>query len=149
MLDFVAYSTLSKINRLELSFSESTLKYQKLILKNYPRCFECSKYCKHEKLEAGGKPSTWFPPEWLVEHIFNKISHFINDVTPLTKLLENWCCYTKGYQLSPADGGCAQFSEPVRLHQGVSAVTSWRRAYQIFNFITINKFNVERIIFRK
>ena len=24
----------------------------------------------HEKLDAGGKPSTWFPPGGLVEHIF-------------------------------------------------------------------------------
>ena len=31
------------------------------------RQFECSKL---SKLEAGGKPSTWLPPERLVEHIY-------------------------------------------------------------------------------
>ena len=38
--------TLSKINYLELSLCESELKFPKLILKNYPRGFEWSKYYK-------------------------------------------------------------------------------------------------------
>ena len=29
-------------------------------------------------LDAGGKPSTWFPPEGLVEHIHNKV--MINNI---------------------------------------------------------------------
>ena len=37
--------------------------YESLVLKNYFRHFELS------KLEAGGKPSTWFPPGGLVELI--------------------------------------------------------------------------------
>ena len=63
--------TLSKINYLKLSLGESELKYYKLVTKNYPSNFECSKY---HKLEAGGKPSTWFPPGGLVE----LITHYDN-----------------------------------------------------------------------
>ena len=42
---------LSKINHMELSCCESELKYHKLILKNYPSSFECSKYHKLMKFE--------------------------------------------------------------------------------------------------
>ena len=71
MLDFVSYSLVSKIEDLELSLCKSKLIYHKLVLKNYPRCVELSKY---HKLEAGGKPSTWFPPGGLVE----LITHYDN-----------------------------------------------------------------------
>ena len=50
MLHFESYSTLSKINHLELSCCKSKLKYHKLISKNYPRRFECSKYHKLKNL---------------------------------------------------------------------------------------------------
>ena len=71
MLDFGPYSVVSKIKDLELSLCKSKLKYHKLVLKNYPSNFEFSKY---HKLEAGGKPSTWFPPGGLVE----LITHYDN-----------------------------------------------------------------------
>ena len=45
----VHYQTLSKINYLELSLGESKLKYPKLVRKNYPSSFECSKYHKLTK----------------------------------------------------------------------------------------------------
>ena len=41
--------TPSKINYLKLSLGESKLKYPKLVLKNYPSSFECSKYHKLTK----------------------------------------------------------------------------------------------------
>ena len=49
MLDFELSQTLSKIKDLELSLGESKLKYPKLVLKNYPSSFECSKYCELAK----------------------------------------------------------------------------------------------------
>ena len=49
MLGNEAYSTLSKINYLELSLGESKLKYHKLVSKNYPSSFELSKYHKLTK----------------------------------------------------------------------------------------------------
>ena len=44
-----SYWTLSKINYLELSLCESKSKYPKLVTKNYPNSFECSKYHKLTK----------------------------------------------------------------------------------------------------
>ena len=41
--------TLSKINYLRLSLCKSELKYPKLVRKNYPSSFECSKYHKLTK----------------------------------------------------------------------------------------------------
>ena len=49
MLDFVAYSKLSKIKDLKLSLCKSKLKYHKLVSKNYPSNFELSKYHKLTK----------------------------------------------------------------------------------------------------
>ena len=32
------------------------------------------------KLRAGGKPSTWLPPEWLVELFFIALDKFIDEI---------------------------------------------------------------------
>ena len=49
MLDFERYCRLLNIRDLELSLRESKLKYPKLVSKNYPSSFECSKYCELTK----------------------------------------------------------------------------------------------------
>ena len=52
--------TLSKINYLELSLCESKLKYHKLVLKNCPNGFECSKYHKLTKSDPQNHQTFFF-----------------------------------------------------------------------------------------
>ena len=60
MLDFVAYSKLSRIKDLKLSLCKSKLKYHKLVLKSYPTSFECSKYHKLTKSDPQNHQKFFF-----------------------------------------------------------------------------------------